>query len=234
MSDWKERAEWHATVEGLEEDRVRWQERALTAEAQLRISKELGRGWLDRAEAAEARAEANFQALQESEADLARTQARAEAAERRVRELEEQVVRAKMDFDGRPTNFAQAEVSLNTDIIKSLEVRAEAAEAALVKVQNDCDEWEADYARVVLLHVAERERANAAEAALADAKAHIGVLKIDLHKLSVKYTVALDQSREMREALHGLVRYSGDYAGSNGAVWEFARAVLASTQPDNA
>jgi chromosome segregation ATPase len=124
--------------------------------------------WQDRAEAAEARAEANFQALQESEADLARTQARAEAAEARVRELEKQVVRAKMDFDGRPTNFAQAEVSLNTDIIKSLEVRAEAAEAALVKVQNDCDEWEADYARVVLLHVAERERAEAAEAQLCE------------------------------------------------------------------
>jgi chromosome segregation ATPase len=135
--------------------------------------------WQDRAEAAEARAEANFQALQESEADLARTQARAEAAEARVRELEKQVVRAKMDFDGRPTNFAQAEVSLNTDIIKSLEVRAEAAEAKL-------------------------------------------------HELSVKYTVALDQNREMREALEDIERSGGTY-------WavERARAVLASRQPDN-
>jgi hypothetical protein len=64
MSDWKERAEWMATVESLEEDRVHWQERALAAEARIEgmVVKSLFKTvqaerdmWQDRAESAEAK-----------------------------------------------------------------------------------------------------------------------------------------------------------------------------------
>jgi chromosome segregation ATPase len=127
MSD-EHSEEWRVTVESLEADRQQW---------------------MARAEAAEARSEANFQALQESEAELARTQD-----------------------------------------------RAEAAEAALAEARAKAEEWRQEFRRS----------------------------EADRHELSVKYTVALDQNREMGQALRAAEPYLSGIEPRT--AWHKVRATL--------
>jgi hypothetical protein len=95
------------------------------------------------------------------------------------------------------------------------------------------------------------ERAEAAEAALAEAQRDAADMEEmltywqnkdcetqrQLHELSVKYTVALDQNREMREALKGVVHALGWHVDQGHAVamdrkfLERGRAAIASQQP---
>jgi chromosome segregation ATPase len=141
--------------------------------------------WQDRAEAAEAR-------INTAIIDQRSATARCYELEARVQELEGQITRTKMGFDGRPTDFNKAEMLLNTDIIRELEARAEAAEAKL-------------------------------------------------HELSVKYTVALDQNREMGEALKNIEELGRPFPSNavdcgvlRGEMRDIARAAIASQQAANA
>ncbi len=103
------------------------------------------------------------------------------------------------------------------------EARAEAAEA-------EREEWHVTVSSLEADRVQWRERAEAAEAERDVACEHS-------HELSVKYTVALNREREMREALQKIAAmpapfHEQDQARNFREAHGIARAALASQQKD--